>query len=246
MWASWARWVPALVRCLHLSLAECWILSVVMARRCRTLQCWYLVLLQVRYRSPVTSLAAMHSLLSSVRRRFASFGGLLRQRCRVDMHGCAGVSCTQFFRHVVPSVLWLGGATAVSLSIVAMHVTKTLHPPGTARRRIILHLEIALSFIRVRTSSVLMAPRRILHDRSRRNGADRGPRSDGRMESEVSLHCAASSSGRRCDGCHGHCGGQHVEAYDVPVALALAGLCTGVACSASSCKQPLSVEAMIR
>ncbi|UYQ95321.1 HPP family protein [Chitinophaga horti] len=39
-----------------------------------------------------------------------------------------GVICHKLF----PTELWLGGAIAVALSIVAMQITKTLHPPGGA------------------------------------------------------------------------------------------------------------------
>jgi CBS domain-containing membrane protein len=39
-----------------------------------------------------------------------------------------GVICHKIF----PTELWLGGALAVALSIVAMQITKTLHPPGGA------------------------------------------------------------------------------------------------------------------
>jgi len=40
-----------------------------------------------------------------------------------------GVSMRIIF---VPDLLWLGGALAVSLTIVAMHLTKSLHPPAGA------------------------------------------------------------------------------------------------------------------
>jgi CBS-domain-containing membrane protein len=42
--------------------------------------------------------------------------------------GLVGVACQQVFG----SVTWLAAAMAVSLAIVAMLVTKTLHPPGGA------------------------------------------------------------------------------------------------------------------
>jgi len=35
-------------------------------------------------------------------------------------------------QYLVPDILWLGAPLAVSLSIVAMQITKTLHPPGGA------------------------------------------------------------------------------------------------------------------
>lgn len=41
---------------------------------------------------------------------------------------CIGVTVQQ----LLPDVLWLSAPLAVSLSIVAMQVTKTLHPPGGA------------------------------------------------------------------------------------------------------------------
>ena len=41
-----------------------------------------------------------------------------------------GVTTAQLFQ--APQLLWLGAALAVSFSIVAMIVTKTLHPPGGA------------------------------------------------------------------------------------------------------------------
>lgn len=39
-----------------------------------------------------------------------------------------GVACYKFFT----DQLWLSASLAVSLAIVAMHITKTLHPPGGA------------------------------------------------------------------------------------------------------------------
>ena len=42
--------------------------------------------------------------------------------------GLVGVACQQIFG----SVVWLAAAMAVSLAIVAMLATKTLHPPGGA------------------------------------------------------------------------------------------------------------------
>lgn len=36
------------------------------------------------------------------------------------------------FHKLFPGELWLGGALSVALSIVAMQITKTLHPPGGA------------------------------------------------------------------------------------------------------------------
>ncbi|WP_295124452.1 HPP family protein [uncultured Chitinophaga sp.] len=36
------------------------------------------------------------------------------------------------FHKIFPQEVWLGGALAVALSIVAMQITKTLHPPGGA------------------------------------------------------------------------------------------------------------------
>lgn len=42
--------------------------------------------------------------------------------------GLAGVACFQLFG----SALWLAAALGVSLAIVAMLITKTLHPPGGA------------------------------------------------------------------------------------------------------------------
>ncbi len=44
------------------------------------------------------------------------------------LSGLAGVACYQFFGETI----WLAAALAVSLAIVVMLVTKTLHPPGGA------------------------------------------------------------------------------------------------------------------
>lgn len=44
------------------------------------------------------------------------------------LSGLVGVGCSQLLGHIV----WLAAALAVSLAIVAMLATKTLHPPGGA------------------------------------------------------------------------------------------------------------------
>jgi CBS-domain-containing membrane protein len=59
--------------------------------------------------------------------------------------------------------LWLAAALAVSLSIAAMHATKTLHPPGGATALIavisgpkILHLGYLYVLIPVAAGAVIM------------------------------------------------------------------------------------------
>jgi CBS-domain-containing membrane protein len=68
--------------------------------------------------SAVLLFAAMHSPLAQPRNLLG--GHLLGAIIGVTMH------------RLLPEHLWLAAALAVSLSILAMQITKTLHPPGGA------------------------------------------------------------------------------------------------------------------